>query len=333
MTHEGGEQVGWVDLLSGVRTVEIGEMRAEFEAAVGAWLSTANITLPATNPSPMESAIAAPEAREAPEIRVAATEPPIPRPTTIFAPPQMLARPSFSSAPSLSTLAAPPLVARSPEPAQAETVASTEAPPVEWRDLASNKPGEMIKQKAEEVRKEAPVMNFMARVLGVHTDARAYRVGVRGEERVGKKLDGLPDGWHAIHSVPVGERNSDIDHVVIGPGGVFTLNTKNHPGGKVWVAENALLVNGRKTQYLRNSRFEATRAAKLLTAGCGFQVEVLAVLVFVGVDITVKARPADVRIVYREGLARWLKKLPSVLAADRVEAIFEVARRDVTWHS
>ena len=32
--------------------------------------------------------------------------------------------------------------------------------------------------------------------------------------------------WHVIHSVP-SEKGADIDHVVIGPAGVFTLNTKN----------------------------------------------------------------------------------------------------------
>ncbi len=34
----------------------------------------------------------------------------------------------------------------------------------------------------------------------------------------------------------VGE-GSDIDHLVIGKGGVYPVNTKRHPGGKVWVRE------------------------------------------------------------------------------------------------
>jgi hypothetical protein len=61
---------------------------------------------------------------------------------------------------------------------------------------------------------------------------------------VGARLDRLPDGWCVLNAIPVGDRGADIDHLVIGPGGVFTLNTKHHPKGKVWVAENALLVNG-----------------------------------------------------------------------------------------
>ncbi len=53
--------------------------------------------------------------------------------------------------------------------------------------------------------------------------------GATGEEQVGGLLDGLADrGWHAIHDVSLGHGN--VDHVLIGPGGVFTVETKSHPG-------------------------------------------------------------------------------------------------------
>ena len=81
----------------------------------------------------------------------------------------------------------------------------------------------------------------------MHTDERAYRVGTDGEEEVAWRMRKLGDGWHVLHSVPVGEKDSDIDHVVIGPPGVFTLNTKNHSRKKVWVAERAFMVSGQKT--------------------------------------------------------------------------------------
>ena len=42
--------------------------------------------------------------------------------------------------------------------------------------------------------------------------------------------------WTVLHSVPVGRGKSDIDHIAIGPPGVFTINTKFSPGKDVWVA-------------------------------------------------------------------------------------------------
>lgn len=53
--------------------------------------------------------------------------------------------------------------------------------------------------------------------------------GARGEEQVGRLLEHLPErGWHVVHDASFGRGN--VDHILIGPGGVFTVETKSHPG-------------------------------------------------------------------------------------------------------
>jgi len=53
--------------------------------------------------------------------------------------------------------------------------------------------------------------------------------GATGEEQVGGLLEGLTgDGWRVIHDVTLGHGN--VDHILIGPAGVFTVETKSHPG-------------------------------------------------------------------------------------------------------
>jgi hypothetical protein len=53
--------------------------------------------------------------------------------------------------------------------------------------------------------------------------------GACGEEHVGRILDGLAaDGWLALHDRTIGRGN--VDHIVIGPGGLLTIETKSHPG-------------------------------------------------------------------------------------------------------
>ncbi len=52
--------------------------------------------------------------------------------------------------------------------------------------------------------------------------------GAAGERKVGAILDGLGPDWHALHGVYLG--HGDIDHVLVGPGGVFTVETKSHRG-------------------------------------------------------------------------------------------------------
>jgi hypothetical protein len=53
--------------------------------------------------------------------------------------------------------------------------------------------------------------------------------GATGEEQVGELLDGLADGeWSVTHDVTLGHGN--VDHVLVGRAGVFTVETKSHPG-------------------------------------------------------------------------------------------------------
>jgi hypothetical protein len=198
-------------------------------------------------------------------------------------------------------------------------------------DLAANKPGQAAREQALAAKQAAPVKTALARVLGVHTDERAWRVGADGEVEVARRLQKLGAGWHTIHAVPVGDKGSDIDHVVIGPPGVFTLNTKNHSGNKVWVAERTFMVNGQNQPYLRNSRFEAERASKLLSKACGFGITVEPIIVVMAAELTIKAMPPDVHVVGRKRIAKWLASRPPVLAPEGVEIIFEQARRDSTW--
>jgi len=66
--------------------------------------------------------------------------------------------------------------------------------------------------------------------------------GARGEERVALLLAGLPEGYHVFHDVACG-RAGGIDHVVVGPSGLFAVETKCW-AGRVSLAGGEILVNG-----------------------------------------------------------------------------------------
>ena len=203
----------------------------------------------------------------------------------------------------------------------------------EVHDLVANRPGQAARERAVELKQAAPVRTVIARALGAKSDERNGRVGADGEVEVARRLGKLGAEWRVLHAVPVGSRGSDIDHLVIGPAGVFTLNTKNHTGCKIWVAENAFLVNGQKTPYLSNSRFEAKRATELLTRACGFSPTVAPVIVVLAAEMTIKQPPLGVHVVARKKIARWLASRPPVLTLEGVDELFAAARRSTTWTS
>jgi|ERR1035437_8913224 hypothetical protein len=198
-------------------------------------------------------------------------------------------------------------------------------------ELATNLPGDALRRKSSEIREVSPVRVFVAKVLGVHTTERAWRRGADGEEEVARQLNKLGASWHVLHGVPVGPNETDIDHIVIGPAGVFTLNTKNHLGKRVTVYEYAIYVSGTKQPYLSKSRAEGKRSSKILSTACGFEVMVKPVVVIIASELVFKGSPKDVNVVGRRKVADWIGRRPSQLSTDQIESIYEVARRRSTW--
>ncbi len=230
-----------------------------------------------------------------------------------------------------------------PNPAPLPAVESTphdaaiQAAPRPWLDLSTNRAGAAAREQAQAARDAAPVKTVLARVLGVHTDERAWRIGADGEELVAAQLVKAAKkdpSWRALHAIPVGDRGSDIDHLVVGPGGVFTINAKHHPKAKIWVGGNTFMVNGNRQPYIRNSRHEAGRAAKLLAAACGFPVHVQGLIVTVNAaEVVIKSQPDGVSVTWRNNLAKWLLRHGEIHTPEALDAIYEAARRSTTWRS
>lgn len=204
-----------------------------------------------------------------------------------------------------------------------------------WIDLTTNTAGAEAREQAAAAKDAAPVKTFLARALGVHTNERAWRIGADGEQKVAEQLAKATKKdprWRFLHAIPVGERGSDIDHLIIGPGGVFTVNTKHHPKANIWVGGDTFMVNGNKQPYIRNSRHEAARAARLLSAVCGFPVHVEALIVTVNAtDIVIKKNPAGVHVVPRMRIVKWLLRHGDIHNASTIDTIHDAARRSTTW--
>jgi len=205
--------------------------------------------------------------------------------------------------------------------------------------LAENRPGQAARLRADlewqKRRTEQPVRSLLARAVDVHTDERAWRMGAAGEELVAIQLARLArkdPRWRFLHAIPVGRRGSDIDHLVIGPGGVFTLNAKHHVGARLWAAGTTFMINGKRQPYIRNSLHEADRASRLLSAALGARLPVWGVIVPVNSrDVRVKPLAPGVSVIPRMRLFKWMRRMPQVLTVEQIETIFAAARRPTTW--
>lgn len=78
--------------------------------------------------------------------------------------------------------------------------------------------------------------------------AELYERGAEGEARTAAVLAAMPPEWVAIHDVRwPGRRFANIDHIVLGPGGIFVVDSKNW-AGHVVVERSTLRQNGRSRE-------------------------------------------------------------------------------------
>jgi hypothetical protein len=129
--------------------------------------------------------------------------------------------------------------------------------------------------------------------------------GATGEEQVGGLLDELAgEDWQVIHDASLGRGN--VDHILIGPAGVFTVETKSHPGPiKVGRVHGATL-----------SQAQAQR--KAIERVVDIPVEPLIVFSRAWVDKPL-ARRKGVRVTPARMLSGYLERRPATLTREQVE--------------
>lgn len=86
---------------------------------------------------------------------------------------------------------------------------------------------------AEQSRLAAERVERLRRQLGqAERNAHAWSVGAAGEAKVADRLTELePHGWLALHDVHwPGRPKANLDHILVGPGGVLIIDAKNWSG-------------------------------------------------------------------------------------------------------
>jgi hypothetical protein len=162
-------------------------------------------------------------------------------------------------------------------------------------------------------------------------DASAWRRGAAGERRTARLLGPLErQGWVVLHDLAVPGSRANLDHLAIGPGGVFAVDSKQYrgrlqldPSGRLWHGRYPL------TPTLRAASFEADQAARVLPDP---GVAVVPVVAVHGAQLPWGKVVMDgVPVVAARRLPRMLRQLPAVLGPERVVGLADQAR--VRFHA
>ena len=168
----------------------------------------------------------------------------------------------------------------------------------------------------------------------LHPDARsAYHEAV-GKLVVATQLARLSDEWTILHAVPLGADDGELDHLVVGPGGVFVIATRNYRGSKIRAGGNLLTVDGRKTDEIRSLRYAERRASDLLRQAVGVPVSVSPIIVVTeSAALALDAKSPTLPVLSLDRIPRWFTTRDRVLSQAAVERIATVASRESTWRA
>jgi hypothetical protein len=159
--------------------------------------------------------------------------------------------------------------------------------------------------------------------------AELWERGAQGEVEVARALESLPDGWVVLHDLAwPGRPRANLDHVVIGPGGMFVVDAKNW-SGRVEVRDQVLMQNGRRREPTVASAAEAAIAVQALVPMPNL---CMGVLCFVREEpLTGWAR--DVMVCSTANLVELLTSRPAVLQPVDVQRCVDAVRRTATRRS
>lgn len=179
-------------------------------------------------------------------------------------------------------------------------------PVMPWRDLADNRPGQGIESL------EDP----------------SYRVGVAGEQRTAGVLAGLERrGYRVLHSLPLSSRK-DLDHLVIGPTGIFAINTKSTTYEVTAKAGAAVYSDGYRQNWIESIERDTGVVAELLSVAARMDLKCEPL---VSVWSTVGVRAAGGVVWPGEDLQEAILGRPELYPPAWVDVVFNVARRSDAW--
>lgn len=93
--------------------------------------------------------------------------------------------------------------------------------------------------------------------------------GDKGEKIVSKHIETLPNGYYIFDDVSIPNGKGNIDHLVIGPTGIFVLETKNYSGyfqihGDDWKKKRGLSYSNIKNSPGKQAKRNSLDLSKLL---------------------------------------------------------------------
>lgn len=156
--------------------------------------------------------------------------------------------------------------------------------------------------------------------------------GARGEKIVAKKLEKLPKKYTTISDVEIPNMGGDIDHVVVGPTGIYVVETKNYK--PAYIPDEDCWYHTSGKESLQNPaqqvKLQAAKLKEFLERKMGKKVKkntFKPVVSPINHNLILKKDIKSYDIVYPEDLVRYLTRGRKILSSKEVKKIVNILAR------
>jgi len=155
--------------------------------------------------------------------------------------------------------------------------------------------------------------------------AKQAERGAVAEEKIGEILEGLPVGNFVTHDFDTGRGN--IDHILVGPKGIFTLEVKSHRG-TVTFDNGSLLRDGNpfEKDFVKQAWAECFAVRDILAKWEIKEPVAEPLIVFSNAFVKVRGKANGVAVINLKSLPSYLERFPDRLSTAEAGRVYNRLR-------
>ena len=170
----------------------------------------------------------------------------------------------------------------------------------------------------------------MAEIGAIPAEISAWRTGADGEDQTARALAELEaEGFIVLHDRRQPGSSANIDHVIVGPTGVFVVETKSYSGPLSIRGDDVYVGGRRRTDMVHQARSEA-EVVQAVLAIAGPNLLVTPILCVHRAELPLlKASVQGIHVVNERGMVRVLRRAANVLEPQTVLQVAALLNREL----
>jgi hypothetical protein len=151
------------------------------------------------------------------------------------------------------------------------------------------------------------------------------KLGIEGEEITAKVLESLGNDYKVLHSIPLELNKKDLDHIIVGPTGVFLVNSKNYRSKSLLIDNEYIIYNKKRYTDPIDIRRDSDLVEKL------FKIKVNPILCLIN-NNNLKIKSSNItKVLHVNKILDYIEKKERIYSNEQVIKIYNEMSNIKKW--